>query len=73
MITLHLLFPKGIQNFLRETVKKCGTNGHVKTLLGRKRFLPGIKDPNMYIKSHVRTYMLVIGMYRIFLVENGLV
>ncbi|KAA0720083.1 DNA polymerase theta [Triplophysa tibetana] len=42
----------GIQNFLRETVKKCGTNGYVKTLLGRKRFLPGIKDPNLYIKSH---------------------
>uniref|UniRef100_A0A8C1QZ25 DNA polymerase theta n=1 Tax=Cyprinus carpio TaxID=7962 RepID=A0A8C1QZ25_CYPCA len=42
----------GIQNFLRETVQKCGKNGYVKTLLGRKRFLPGIKDTNVYIKSH---------------------
>lgn len=42
----------GIQNFLRETVQKCGKNGYVKTLLGRKRFLPGIKDSNLYIKSH---------------------
>ncbi|KAK9955417.1 hypothetical protein ABG768_015297 [Culter alburnus] len=42
----------GIQNFLRETVQKCVKNGYVKTLLGRKRFLPGIKDSNVYIKSH---------------------
>uniref|UniRef100_A0A673KC66 DNA polymerase theta n=1 Tax=Sinocyclocheilus rhinocerous TaxID=307959 RepID=A0A673KC66_9TELE len=42
----------GIQNFLRETVQKCGKNGYVQTLLGRKRFLPGIKDTNVYIKSH---------------------
>ncbi|KAK1788284.1 hypothetical protein P4O66_016732 [Electrophorus voltai] len=43
---------KGIQVFLQETVKNCSKNGFVKTLLGRKRFLPGIKDSNMYIKSH---------------------
>ncbi|XP_036445013.1 DNA polymerase theta [Colossoma macropomum] len=42
----------GIQAFLRQTVKNCSKNGFVKTLLGRKRFLPGIKDSNMYIKSH---------------------
>ncbi|MCJ8740817.1 hypothetical protein PDJAM_G00063470 [Pangasius djambal] len=42
----------GIQAFLRETVKNCSKNGFVKTLLGRKRFLPGIKESNMYIKSH---------------------
>uniref|UniRef100_A0A8B9KFT4 DNA polymerase theta n=1 Tax=Astyanax mexicanus TaxID=7994 RepID=A0A8B9KFT4_ASTMX len=42
----------GIQAFLRETVKNCSKNGFVKTLLGRKRFLPGIKDSNVYIKSH---------------------
>lgn len=42
----------GIQTFLRETVQKCVKNGYVKTLLGRKRFLPGIKDSNVYIKSH---------------------
>ncbi|XP_046723327.1 DNA polymerase theta isoform X2 [Silurus meridionalis] len=42
----------GIQAFLRETVKNCSKNGFVKTLLGRKRFLPGIKESNMYIRSH---------------------
>ncbi|TSQ12710.1 DNA polymerase theta [Bagarius yarrelli] len=42
----------GIQAFLRETVKNCSKDGFVKTLLGRKRFLPGIKESNMYIKSH---------------------
>ncbi|KAI4877915.1 hypothetical protein NFI96_017405, partial [Prochilodus magdalenae] len=42
----------GIQAFLRDTVKNCSKNGFVKTLLGRKRFLPGIKDSNTYIKSH---------------------
>ncbi|XP_076835722.1 DNA polymerase theta isoform X2 [Brachyhypopomus gauderio] len=43
---------KGIQVFLQETVKNCRKNGFVKTLLGRKRFLPGIKDANVYTKSH---------------------
>ncbi|XP_062868243.1 DNA polymerase theta, partial [Trichomycterus rosablanca] len=42
----------GIQAFLRDTVKNCSKNGFVKTLLGRKRFLPGIKESNLYIKSH---------------------
>ncbi|KAG7483905.1 hypothetical protein MATL_G00043240 [Megalops atlanticus] len=42
----------GIHGFLRETVKNCGKNGYVQTILGRKRFLPAIKDPNVYIKSH---------------------
>uniref|UniRef100_A0A3B4C9X6 DNA polymerase theta n=1 Tax=Pygocentrus nattereri TaxID=42514 RepID=A0A3B4C9X6_PYGNA len=42
----------GIQAFLRQTVKNCSKNGFVKTLLGRKRYLPGIKDSNVYIKSH---------------------
>ncbi|KAL7844280.1 hypothetical protein SRHO_G00228190 [Serrasalmus rhombeus] len=42
----------GIQAFLRQTVKNCSKSGFVKTLLGRKRYLPGIKDSNVYIKSH---------------------
>ncbi|XP_062391805.1 DNA polymerase theta [Sardina pilchardus] len=42
----------GIQTFLKETVKNCGKNGYVQTILGRRRFLPGIKDKNMYIRSH---------------------
>lgn len=54
---MTLIFSKGIQVFLRETVKDCSKNGFVKTLLGRKRFLPGIKESNMYIKSHVRFFI----------------
>ncbi|MBN3297943.1 DPOLQ polymerase, partial [Amia calva] len=42
----------GIQTFLRETVKTCGKNGYIQTILGRKRFLPAIKDPNLHIKNH---------------------
>ncbi|KAL4608972.1 DNA polymerase theta-like, partial [Arapaima gigas] len=42
----------GIQAFLRETVKNCGNVGYVHSILGRKRFLPAIKDSNIYLKSH---------------------
>ncbi|KAJ8405900.1 hypothetical protein AAFF_G00313370 [Aldrovandia affinis] len=42
----------GINKFLRETVKNCAKNGYVRTILGRKRFLPAIKDQNVYLKSH---------------------
>ncbi|XP_061105385.1 LOW QUALITY PROTEIN: DNA polymerase theta [Conger conger] len=42
----------GIHAFLKETVKNCAKNGYVQTILGRKRFLPAIKDKNVYQKSH---------------------
>uniref|UniRef100_A0A8C4VI48 DNA polymerase theta n=1 Tax=Gopherus evgoodei TaxID=1825980 RepID=A0A8C4VI48_9SAUR len=42
----------GIQKFLRETVKKCSRDGFVQTILGRRRYLPAIKDPNPYSKAH---------------------
>ncbi|KAG2456355.1 DPOLQ polymerase, partial [Polypterus senegalus] len=42
----------GIHKFLKETVKNCVKNGYVQTILGRKRFLPAIKDPNIYVKAH---------------------
>uniref|UniRef100_A0A4X2K4M7 DNA polymerase theta n=2 Tax=Vombatus ursinus TaxID=29139 RepID=A0A4X2K4M7_VOMUR len=42
----------GIQRFLRETVKNCNRDGFVQTILGRRRYLPAIKDPNPYSKSH---------------------
>ncbi|XP_078088028.1 DNA polymerase theta [Mustelus asterias] len=45
---------KGIQTFLRETVKNCQKNGFVQTILGRKRYLPAIKDPNPHIKAHAQ-------------------
>ncbi|XP_023656412.2 DNA polymerase theta isoform X1 [Paramormyrops kingsleyae] len=42
----------GIQAFLRNTVKNCEKNGYIQTILGRKRFLPAIKDSNVYLRSH---------------------
>ncbi|KAM9035080.1 DNA polymerase theta-like isoform 2-T2 [Sarcophilus harrisii] len=42
----------GIQRFLRETVKNCNRDGFVQTILGRRRYLPGIKDQNPYSRSH---------------------
>ncbi|XP_054044367.1 DNA polymerase theta isoform X5 [Rissa tridactyla] len=42
----------GIQKFLRETVKSCRRDGFVQTILGRRRYLPAIKDPNPYSKAH---------------------
>ncbi|XP_029287125.1 DNA polymerase theta isoform X2 [Cottoperca gobio] len=43
---------KGINVFLRETVKNCIKNGYVQTLMGRRRYLPGITDSNSHIKGH---------------------
>ncbi|XP_041066560.1 DNA polymerase theta [Carcharodon carcharias] len=45
---------KGIQTFLQETIKNCQENGFVQTILGRKRYLPAIKDPNPHIKTHAQ-------------------
>ncbi|KAM9565459.1 DNA polymerase theta isoform 2-T2 [Guaruba guarouba] len=42
----------GIRNFLRETVGNCRRDGFVQTILGRRRYLPAIKDPNPYSKAH---------------------
>uniref|UniRef100_A0A8C7EC43 DNA polymerase theta n=1 Tax=Nothoprocta perdicaria TaxID=30464 RepID=A0A8C7EC43_NOTPE len=42
----------GIQKFLRETVKNCKRDGFVQTILGRRRYLPAIRDPNPYSKAH---------------------
>ncbi|KAM9363686.1 DNA polymerase theta [Symphorus nematophorus] len=43
---------KGINAFLKETVKNCIKNGYVQTLMGRRRYLPGITNSNMHIKAH---------------------
>ncbi|XP_078265179.1 DNA polymerase theta-like [Rhinoraja longicauda] len=45
---------KGIQTFLRATVKNCEDNGFVQTILGRKRYLPAIKDQNPHAKAHAQ-------------------
>ncbi|KAE8621126.1 hypothetical protein XENTR_v10004692 [Xenopus tropicalis] len=42
----------GIQKFLKETVRSCTRDGFVQTILGRRRYLPAIKDSNPYAKSH---------------------
>uniref|UniRef100_A0A8D0GJD7 DNA polymerase theta n=1 Tax=Sphenodon punctatus TaxID=8508 RepID=A0A8D0GJD7_SPHPU len=41
----------GIQKFLQETVKSCRRDGFVQTILGRRRYLPAIKDLNPYSKA----------------------
>ncbi|CAI5797066.1 DNA polymerase theta [Podarcis lilfordi] len=41
----------GIQKFLRETVRKCSRDGFVQTIMGRRRYLPAIKDSNPYRKA----------------------
>ncbi|KAM9089600.1 DNA polymerase theta isoform 2-T2 [Megaptera novaeangliae] len=43
----------GINHFMRETVKNCRRDGFVQTILGRHRYLPGIKDNNPYHKAHI--------------------
>ncbi|XP_063812911.1 DNA polymerase theta isoform X2 [Pseudophryne corroboree] len=42
----------GIQRFLKETVRNCACNGFVQTILGRRRYLPAIKDSNHHAKAH---------------------
>ncbi|XP_037530280.1 DNA polymerase theta [Nematolebias whitei] len=43
---------KGINTFLKETVKNCVKNGYVQTLMGRRRYLAGITSTNVHIKAH---------------------
>uniref|UniRef100_A0A665WQY9 DNA-directed DNA polymerase n=1 Tax=Echeneis naucrates TaxID=173247 RepID=A0A665WQY9_ECHNA len=43
---------KGINAFLKETVKNCIKSGYVQTLMGRRRYLAGITNTNTHIKAH---------------------
>ncbi|KAM6940638.1 DNA polymerase theta [Xenentodon cancila] len=43
---------KGINSFLKQTVKNCVKNGYVQTLMGRRRYLAGITSTNMHVKAH---------------------
>nr|XP_057917242.1 DNA polymerase theta [Doryrhamphus excisus] len=43
---------KGVNSFLRDTVRKCIKDGYVHTLTGRRRYLPGITNTNTHIKAH---------------------
>ncbi|KAM8770792.1 DNA polymerase theta [Rhynchonycteris naso] len=42
----------GINHFMKQTVKNCKRDGFVQTILGRRRYLPGIRDNNPYHKAH---------------------
>ncbi|XP_008937926.1 PREDICTED: DNA polymerase theta, partial [Merops nubicus] len=42
----------GMQKFLRDTVRSCRKDGFVQTILGRRRYLPAINDPNPYSRAH---------------------
>uniref|UniRef100_A0A669C8B8 DNA polymerase theta n=1 Tax=Oreochromis niloticus TaxID=8128 RepID=A0A669C8B8_ORENI len=43
---------KGINAFLKQTVRNCIKDGYVQTLMGRRRYLPGITSSNAHIKAH---------------------
>ena len=40
-----------VKKFVAKTVQDCRDRGHVCTLLGRKRFLPGIRSQNVHARS----------------------
>ncbi|KAH0628689.1 hypothetical protein JD844_010112 [Phrynosoma platyrhinos] len=48
----------GIQKFLRETVKKCNQDGFVQTIMGRRRYLPSIRESNPYKKAQSAASLL---------------
>lgn len=41
----------GVKKYLKDTVEKCKKQGFVKTVTGRKRFLPAINSPNVHAYS----------------------
>lgn len=41
----------GVKKYLKETVEQCKKQGYVKTVTGRKRFLPAINSPNVHAHS----------------------
>ncbi|XP_041839070.1 DNA polymerase theta isoform X2 [Melanotaenia boesemani] len=43
---------RGINAFLKQTVKNCMKDGYVQTLMGRKRYLARITSTNTHIKAH---------------------
>jgi DNA polymerase theta len=49
-----------LRRFLSETVQACKKNGYVKTMLGRRRYLPSINNTNHHAKAHVRICVLLV-------------
>jgi DNA polymerase theta len=44
----------GMSNFIKETVQNCQLNGHIKTLLNRKRHLPAIHSSDGALRSQAQ-------------------
>ena len=44
-------FP-GIRSYMDEMIGFCRTNGYIKTLIGRRRYLPDITSPNNTVRAH---------------------
>ena len=42
-----------MRKYLQECVSKCKERGFVETITGRRRYLPAIKDNNLYARAHV--------------------
>ena len=40
-----------MKKYISKVVQDCRNSGYVSTLLGRKRFLPGIHSPNVHVRS----------------------
>lgn len=38
-------------------MKNCIKNGYVQTLMGRRRYLPGITNSNTHVKAHVSMHV----------------
>ncbi len=44
-------FP-GVRGYMDEMIGYCRTNGYIKTLMGRRRYLPDITSPNNTVRAH---------------------
>ncbi len=44
-------FP-GVRNYMDEMIGYCRTNGYIKTLMGRRRYLPDITSSNNTVRAH---------------------
>jgi DNA polymerase-1 len=44
-------FP-GVRGYMDEMIGFCRTNGYIRTLMGRRRYLPDITSPNNTVRAH---------------------
>eukprot|EP00106_Octopus_bimaculoides_P021111 XP_014788553.1 PREDICTED: DNA polymerase theta-like [Octopus bimaculoides] len=54
METFKSKYP-GMKSYIQNTVKQCRQDGYVKTITGRKRYLPNISSSNSYSKLQPHT------------------